>query len=247
MILKDKVSIITGAANGIGRSIAILFAKEGSTVFLSDINKEELKKIENYISNMGFTCFSFITNVGKYIEVKKMYSFIDSKVSKIDILVNNAGILKDKTLMKLSSKIWNEVIKTNLTSVYYCTKEAVVKMSENNYGRIINMTSVMAIRGNFGQTCYSASKAGIIGFTKSLAYEVALKGITVNAIAPGFIETDMMKNIPDNVKDNYLKNIPMKKFGEPDDIANAALFLASNNSKYITGQVFNVNGGYLMQ
>lgn len=247
MILKNKVSLITGAAKGICKSIAFIFAKEGSLVFLNDIDEETLKRTEKEFQDAGFNCFSFLANVGKYVEVKRMFDFICEKAGKIDILVNNAGILKDKCLHNLTNKIWGEVIKVNLTSVFYCCKEAIIRMRENNYGRIINMTSVMAIRGNFGQTSYSASKAGIIGFTKSLAYEAASRGITVNAIAPGFIETNMIKDIPAEIKNNYLMNIPMKRFGKPDDIAKIALFLVSDDASYITGQIFNVNGGYLMQ
>lgn len=246
MILKDKISLITGSGSGIGRSIAVNFAKEGSIVFINDINRDNAENTCTEIKKLGIRCYSYIANVGNYMEVKKMFKYIFKKEGRIDILVNNAGILKDKTCHKMSHHHWDEVIKINLTSVFNCCKEAVINMRENKYGRIISISSVVGICGNFGQTSYAASKAGIIGFTKSLARESAIKSITVNAVAPGFIETDMAKKIPKEFMDKYLSDIPMKRMGTPDDIAKMVAFLASDDANYITGQVFNVNGGYLM-
>ncbi|MCL5070014.1 MAG: 3-oxoacyl-[acyl-carrier-protein] reductase [Actinobacteria bacterium] len=246
MVLKNKISLVTGSGSGIGRSIALNFAKEGSIVFINDINRENAENTCAEIKKLGFRCYFYIANVGNYTEVKKMFEYIFKKEGRIDILVNNAGILKDKTCHKMSHYHWDEVIKVNLTSIFNCCKEAIINMRKNNYGRIINISSVVGICGNFGQTSYAASKAGVIGFTKSLARESATKSITVNAVAPGFIETDMVKKIPQEFMEQYLSSIPMKRTGIPDDIAKMVTFLASNDANYITGQVFNVNGGYFM-
>lgn len=246
MILKDKISLVTGSGRGIGRSIALNFAKEDSTVFVNDVNAENVEETAELINKLGGKCFVYLANVGNSKEVKKMFEYIFGKAGRIDILVNNAGILRDITLQKMSETDWDDVIRINLKSVFNCCKAALPKMIENSYGRIINISSVSGLKGNFGQTNYAASKAGIIGFTKSLAYETAKKGITVNAVAPGFIETDILKAIPDNIMEKITSGIPMGHMGKPDDIANMVLFLASNEASYITGQVFNVNGGLLM-
>lgn len=246
MILNNRTSLITGASRGIGRSIAIDFAKEGSTVFINSVNKENLKDAYFQLKKMGAKCFCYAADVSNKDEVKKMFNYFFKKTESIDILVNNAGIIRDSTLHKMEDEYWDKVIGVNLKGVFNCCKAALPKMRENNYGKIINISSVVGICGNFGQTNYSASKAGIIGFTKSLAYETAGKGITVNAVAPGFIETDMTKNIPEDIKQKILLQIPLKRFGLPDEVAKMITFLASDNSSYITGQVFNINGGFLM-
>ncbi|MCL5070214.1 MAG: 3-oxoacyl-ACP reductase FabG [Actinobacteria bacterium] len=246
MDLKGKISLVTGAAQGIGRSIAASLAVKGSTVFVNDINEKTLEETCLYIQSQGYNCHKVIFDVSDFAEVQKMFDFIYSEEPSLDILVNNAGILRDITLQKMSEKDWDDVIDVNLKSVFNCCKAALAKMIENNYGRIINMSSVIGLKGNFGQTNYAASKAGIIGFTKSLAYETAKKGITVNVVAPGVIETDILKAIPANIMEKIISNIPMGYLGKPDDIANMVLFLASNEASYITGQVFNVNGGFLM-
>jgi len=245
--LKDRVALITGSARGIGKDIALEFAHEGATVFINDVSEENASQVCNQIKEIGAECFSYIADVGNYEEVKKMFEFLYIKTSKIDILVNNAAILRDKTLNNMEVKYhWDDVLRINLNGVFHCCREAIVNMRENNYGRIINMASVIGLCGSFGQTAYAASKAGVIGFTKSLAYEGAAKGITVNAIAPGFIETEMVKEIPEEVKEKIVSRIPMKKYGSTEDIAKLAAFLASDDAKYITGQVINVNGGLLM-
>lgn len=246
MDLKDKISLVTGAGQGIGRSIAISLAAKGSVVFINDINEKTIEETCLYIKNHGYKCYKAIFNVSDFNEVNKMFDFIYSRQAKLDILVNNAGILRDITLQKMSEKDWDDVIGINLKSVFNCCKGALPKMIENNYGRIINISSVIGLKGNFGQTNYAASKAGIIGFTKSLAYETAKKGITVNVVAPGFIETDILRAIPGSIMEKIVSSIPMGHLGKPDDIANMVLFLASNEANYITGQVFNVNGGCLM-
>ena len=247
MKLKDRVALITGSARGVGKNIALEFAREGATIFINDVNKENASQTYSQLKEIGAKCFSYIADVGNYEEVKKMFEFLYANAPKIDILVNNAAILRDKTLHNMEIKYhWDDVLRINLNGVFYCCREAIANMRENSYGRIINMTSVIGLCGNFGQTAYAASKAGVIGFTKSLAYEGAAKGITVNAIAPGFIETEMVKEIPEEVKEKIVSRIPMKKYGLTEDIAKLAAFLASNDAKYITGQVINVNGGFLM-
>jgi NAD(P)-dependent dehydrogenase (short-subunit alcohol dehydrogenase family) len=245
--LKDRVCLITGAGRGIGRTMAVEFAGQGATVFLNDINPDDVDGTLNLLKSNGAICYSYIADVGKYDEVRAMYEYIYKNSDTLDILVNNAAILRDKTLHNMDIKYhWDDVIRINLTGVFYCCKEAIVKMRENKFGRIINMTSVIGLCGNFGQTAYGAAKAGVIGFTKSLAHEAALKGITVNAIAPGFIETEMIKDIPAEVREKIESRIPMGKFGCTEDIAKLAAFIASDEAGYITGQVFNINGGFLM-
>ena len=247
MKLKNRISLVTGSGRGIGRAIALEFAKEGSTVFINDINKENAEETCRLIKEKGGKSFLIIADVGIYSEVKKMFENIYSNAGKIDILVNNAAIIRDKTLHNMETKYhWDDVIQLNLTSVFYCCREAIISMRENMYGRIINMASVIGLCGNFGQTAYAASKAGVIGFTKSLAYEGALKGITVNAVAPGFIETDMIKEIPTEVRVRIEERIPIKKFGQPEDVSKLVAFLASDDASYITGQVIGINGGFLM-
>ena len=247
MKLKDRVALVTGSARGIGKNIALEFAREGATIFINDVNEENASQTFSQLKEIGAKCFSYIADVGNYEEVKKMFEFVLANAQKIDILVNNAAILRDKTLHNMEIKYhWDDVLRINLNGVFYCCREAIANMRENNYGRIINLASVIGLCGNFGQTAYAASKAGVIGFTKSLAYEGAAKGITVNAIAPGFIETEMVKEIPAEVKEKIASRIPMKKYGMTEDIAKLAVFLASDDAKYITGQVINVNGGFLM-
>lgn len=245
MSFKGKISLVTGAGQGIGKSIAASLAAKGSVVFVNDINEKTVEKTCLHIQNQGYRCYKAIFNVSDFNTVQKMFEFIYSKEARLDILVNNVGILRDITLQKMSETDWDDVISINLKSVFNCCKMALPKMIENNYGRIINISSVIGLKGNFGQTNYAASKAGIIGFTKSLAYETAKKGITVNAVAPGFIKTDILKAIPENILEKIVSSIPVGHLGKPEDIANMVLFLASNEASYITGQVFNVNGGYL--
>lgn len=245
--LEGKVCLITGAARGLGKAMAEEFAGQGATVFINDINADDAQKTCELLKSRGSNAYAFPADIGSYDEVKKMTEYVIQNASRLDILVNNAAILRDKAIHNMDIKFhWDDVIRINLTGVFYCAREAVIKMREQNYGRIINMTSVIGLCGNFGQTAYGAAKAGVIGFTKSLAHETAAKGITVNAIAPGFIETDMIKEIPPDVREKIEARIPMKRLGEPADIAKLALFLASDDAKYITGQVYGVNGGFLM-
>jgi 3-oxoacyl-[acyl-carrier protein] reductase len=245
--LDGRIALITGSGRGIGRTTALEFAGEGATVFINDINKKSAEETCNLIKKAGGNCFTAIADVGDYDKVQEMFKYIYSKSGRLDILVNNAAILRDKTLHNMEIKFhWDDVLRINLTGVFYCCRTAIEKMRDNNYGRIINMASVIGLCGNFGQTAYAATKAGVIGFTKSLAHECAAKGITANVVAPGFIDTEMVKDIPPEVKQRIVDRIPMKKYGQPDDIAKLVLFLASDDAAYITGQVFNANGGFLM-
>ena len=247
MKLKEKISLVTGAGRGIGRAIALEFAAQGSLVFINDINDGDISKTCELVEEIGGKCLPYRADVGNQQKVKEMFEFIYKNAGRLDILVNNAAILRDKTLHKMETKFhWDDVIRIDLTGVFYCCREAITGMRENNYGRIINMSSVIGLCGNFGQTAYGAAKAGVIGFTKSLAHEAAGKGITVNAIAPGLIETEMIKDIPDEVRKQIQERIPMKKLGQVCDISKLALFLASDDAGYITGQVIGVNGGFLM-
>jgi NAD(P)-dependent dehydrogenase (short-subunit alcohol dehydrogenase family) len=245
--LKDKVCLITGGGRGLGKAMAEEFANEGATVFVNDINADDAANTCELLKSRGVKCFAYPADVGNYDEVSKMTEFVIRNASRIDILVNNAAILRDKAVHNMDIKLhWEDIIRINLTGVFYCAREAVLRMREQNYGRIINMASVIGLCGNFGQAAYGAAKAGVIGFTKSLALETAAKGITVNAIAPGFIETDMLRDIPPDMREKIESRIPMKKLGRPADVAKLALFLASDDANYITGQVYGVNGGFLM-
>ena len=245
--LKDKVVFITGGSRGIGYSIARKFAGEGATVIISGRNKEsidtacdELKK-EYGINVKGYT-----HDVSSSIETAKVFEDIISTFGKIDILVNNAGITQDNLMLKMTDEEWKNVIDINLNGVFYCTREAIKYMMKARAGKIINITSIVGIIGNAGQANYSSAKAAVIGLTKTTAKEMASRNIIVNAIAPGFIKTDMTKKISDNVVQQMKDTIPLKRFGDADDIANIALFLGSDLTNYITGEVISVNGGMFM-
>ncbi|RKY90008.1 beta-ketoacyl-ACP reductase [candidate division KSB1 bacterium] len=244
--LKNKVAIITGAARGIGREIAITLATEGADISICDIDTDGLSKTAEEIKSSGRKVFWLKTDVSREDDVKKAVDKTVEEFGRIDILVNNAGITKDNLLIRMSEDEWNRVIDVNLKSVFLFTKYAGKYMMKGRYGKIVNISSVVGIMGNAGQANYSASKAGIIGLTKTSARELAARNITVNAVAPGFIQTEMTKNLPDNVKEMFLKNVPLKRMGYVKDIANAVRFLVSPESDYITGQVIQVDGGLLM-
>lgn len=236
--LKGKTAIVTGASRGIGKAIAEKLFEAGATVILIARNEEKLKQLSEKLNNSPYYPLD-ITDREKVIqtfkEIQKDYT--------IDILVNNAGITKDNILMMMKEEEIDSVIDTNLKSVFFITKQVLRKMLKQRSGRIINITSIIGLMGNPGQSNYAASKAGIIGFTKSLAKEIGSRNITVNAIAPGFIETDMTKDLPEENRKAMLETIPLKRTGTPEDIANAVLFLASDLASYITGTVLNVSGG----
>ncbi|MCH8067446.1 MAG: beta-ketoacyl-ACP reductase [Nanoarchaeota archaeon] len=241
-MLKNKTALITGASRGIGEAIAIEFAKNNADIIINYYNDSgEAQKVVDKAKKYGVKCIAVKADVGNFDEVKQMAETIQKNFGKIDILINNAGITKDKTLKNMTLDEWNAVINTNLNGIFYVTKAMFPLISDG--GRIINISSIVGQYGNFGQCNYAAAKAGIIGFTKSLAKELGKRKITVNAIAPGFVKTDITKNIPFFKKKiiNYMT--PLKEEAEPIDIANVVVFLASEKARYITGTVINVDGG----
>lgn len=247
-MLKDKVAVITGSVRGIGKAIAMCFAKQGASVVInysSEARKEEAENVVAEIIALGGKAIALCGNVAKSEEAQGLIEGAIAAFGKIDILVNNAGITKDMLLLRMTEKEFQEVLDVNLKGVFNCSKHGAKAMMKTG-GSIINMTSVVGINGNAGQSNYAASKAGVIGFTKSVAKEFAGKKIRVNAIAPGFITTDMTEVLPDRVKDSVMTSIPMKRFGESEEIANVAVFLASDLSSYITGEVIKVDGGMAM-
>ena len=242
MSLKGKVALVTGASQGIGKTTAIALAKEGADVVVNYIGDSEgADKVVEEIKKLGQESIAIEADVSDFKQVEEMYKKVKEKFKKLDILVNNAGIVKDRTLKNMSPEEWQKVIDINLTGVYNVTKNALPLM-ENN-GRIVSISSVAGTCGNFGQCNYAASKAGIIGFTKSLAKELGKRKITVNAVAPGFIETTITKDIPFIRKKMILLMIPLKEFGKAEDVANAIVFLSSDKASYITGEVINLGGG----
>ena len=247
MLLEGKTAIVTGASGGIGKAVAIALAKEGAAVAVHfHGNEEKALLVKKEIEEAGGKAEIFRANVADFEECNALVKAVAKTFGSIDILVNNAGITKDMLLMRMKKEDFEQVIDTNLVGTFNVTKNVVPYMMKARSGRIINISSVVGISGNAGQTNYSASKAGIIGFTKSLAKEIASRNILVNAVAPGFIETNMTDVLKDDVKQEIVKNIPLKRMGTTQDVANVVKFLASDDSSYITGQVINVDGGMLM-
>lgn len=247
MQLKEKTAIITGASRGIGRTIALFFAKEGANVIINYSNNEKAAMdVVKEAMEYGVKAYAIKANVSNFCEVEKLVEKVLNEFGSIDILVNNAGITKDNLLIKMTEEDFAKVLDINLKGTFNFTKAVSKIMIKQRKGKIINIASVVGIIGNAGQSNYAAAKAGIIGFTKSIAKELASRGINVNAIAPGFIETDMTAVLGDKIKAELINAIPMKKPGKPEDVANAAVFLASEQSNYITGQVINIDGGMVM-
>jgi len=243
----ENVAFITGATRGIGREIAITLAKNGFNIALNyRTQNEELENLKKEIESENVKCFAVQGDVSSFESAEEMVNKIIEKFGKIDVLVNNAGITKDMLLMRMKKEDFESVIDVNLVGTFNVTKNVIPFMMKQRSGRIINISSVVGISGNAGQTNYSASKAGIIGFTKSLAKEVGSRNILVNAVAPGFIETQMTDVLKDEVKEEIAKQIPLKRMGTTQDVANVVKFLASEESSYITGQVIQVDGGMLM-
>ncbi|GGZ82627.1 beta-ketoacyl-ACP reductase [Ignatzschineria indica] len=243
MSLDGKIALVTGATRGIGKAIAESLAREGAYVFGTATSEKGAETISTYLGDSGE---GLVLNVTDQESIESVLKAITEKKGSPAILVNNAGITRDQLLMRMKDDEWNDVILTNLTSVYTLSKALLRPMMKARYGRIINISSVVGITGNAGQTNYAAAKAGVIGFTKSMAKEVGSRGITVNCVAPGFIDTDMTKDLPESVKESLLANIPAGRLGEPEEIAAAVTFLASDLAAYITGETINVNGGMLM-
>lgn len=241
--LENKIAIITGAADGLGKAGAELFAAEGAVVIIWDVNAEKGNTTAQSIIDAGGKALFQKVDTSKIEEVQSAVKEVISKYSRIDILINNAGITRDASIKKMSVEQWNQVIAVNLTGVFNCVSVVHPYMVENNYGRIINTSSVVGLYGNFGQTNYAATKAGVIGMTKTLAKELGRKGITVNAVAPGFIATEMVAAMPENVLDAMKAKVPVGRLGEPKEIASAYLYLASDEAAYINGTVLSVDGG----
>jgi len=241
MNLNNRVAIITGAARGIGQAIALRLAQAGACVVVTDIDGSE--PVAEEIRAMDRNSLAITADVSSAGEVSRLVETTLDTCGRIDILVNNAGITRDQLLLRMSDEDWDRVINVNLKSVFLCTKAALRPMLKQRWGRVINLASIVGIIGNAGQANYAASKAGIIGFTKSIAKEVASRGITVNAIAPGFIDTGMTQQLNESQKQELKQQIPSGYIGSPEDIAAAAAFLASEEARYITGQVLNINGG----
>ncbi len=242
-LLEGKTAIITGAARGIGRAIAVKFADEGANIAFTDLHYDDnMKSLENELSAKGVKAKGYASDASDFDNTQKVTDEIIKDFERIDILMNNAGITKDTLLMRMTEEQWDAVIKVNLKSVFNFTKAVQRFMLKQREGSIINMSSVVGVGGNAGQANYSASKAGIIGFTKSVAKELGQRNIRCNAIAPGFIITDMTGKLPKEVVDGWQEKIPMKRGGQPEEVAKAAVFLASDLSSYVSGQVINVCG-----
>ena len=243
-LLTGKVAVVTGAARGIGRKIALRFAEEGADIAFTDLKYDEnMKSLEKELSDLGVKGKGFESDASSFEDTHKVVDAIIEEFGKIDVLVNNAGITRDTLLMRMEEEMWDLVIKVNLKSVFNFTKAAQKYILKARAASIINMSSVVGVNGNAGQSNYSASKAGILGFTKSIAKELGSRNIRCNAIAPGFIITDMTDKLPENVKEEWIKTIPLRRGGLPEDVADVSLFLASDLSSYMTGQVLQVCGG----
>jgi len=246
MKLEGKVALVTGGARGIGREIALLFAREGSDVVVCDVNLEAAGATQKEIEALGRRSMSFATDVTVFKQVEDMMNLILDNFKHLDILVNNAGITKDNLLLRMSEDDWDKVLSVNLKGVFNCTKAASKIMIKQRGGKIVSIASIIGIMGNAGQANYAASKGGIISFTKSIARELASRNIRANAVAPGFIQTAMTDKLTEEQKGAMLANIPLNRLGVPGDVAQACLFLASGESDYITGQTIVVDGGMSM-
>ena len=245
-LLENKTALITGATRGIGKGIAETFAKQGANVaFTFSSSVEAAKALENELNSYGVKAKGYQSNAANYDAAQELAKNVIEDFGGIDVLINNAGITKDNLLMRISEEDFDKVIEVNLKSVFNLTKAVIRPMMKQRNGSIINMSSVVGVKGNAGQTNYAASKAGILGFTKSVALELGSRNIRCNAIAPGFIETEMTASLPEETVKGWREAIPLKRGGTPEDIANACVFLASDMSTYITGQTLNVDGGML--
>lgn len=246
-LLEGKIALITGATRGIGKSIAQEFIRQGATVvFTYRSSVEKAKALEAELAAEGGTCMSIQSDAADFDATQEVIKTILDTYKRIDVIVNNAGITKDNLLLRMNAEQWDQVIQTNLNSVFYTTKAALRAMLKQRSGCFINISSVVGLQGNAGQSNYAASKAGMVGFTKSVAREVGSRNIRANVVAPGFIETEMTAELPEKELSVWLENIPLKRAGQPKDVADLCVFLASDMATYITGQTFNVDGGMVM-
>ncbi len=246
-LLDNKVALITGASRGIGEAIAIRFAEQGANIAFTYLSStEKATALENRLSEMGVKAKGYKSDAGDYKAAEQLAADVIKEFGTIDICVNNAGISRDNLLLRLTPEQWDEVMQANLKSVYNLTRQVIKPMMKSRAGSIINLSSIVGVKGNGGQSAYSASKAGIIGFTKSIAQEIGSRNIRCNVIAPGFVETDMTHYLKDGGAEKWFEKIPLGRFGKPEEIADTALFLACDMSKYVTGQVISVCGGMSM-
>jgi 3-oxoacyl-[acyl-carrier protein] reductase len=246
MKLNEKVAIVTGGARGIGRAIGILLAKNGADIVIADINGEQARTTAQEIESLGHKALGVQVDVSNFAEAENLGKHTVDTFGHVDVLVNNAGITRDGLFVKMKEDEWDAVLAVNLKSVFNCSKAVIRYMTKQRTGSIINIASVVGLMGNIGQANYAASKAGVIGLSKTMAREFAPRGIKVNVVAPGFVDTDMTRDLPEKAKEAFLSNVPMGRMGTPEDVAEAVLFLATDSSGYITGQVISVNGGLYM-
>ncbi|HXF91501.1 MAG TPA: 3-oxoacyl-[acyl-carrier-protein] reductase [Nitrospiraceae bacterium] len=246
MSLAGKVAIVTGAAQGIGRAVAEELARDGADVVVADLDPGRSQETVASVEKLGRRALNVKVNVADFNEVKAMVDQVLKAWGKVDVLVNNAGITRDALLLRMKEEDWNLVLQVNLNGTFHCTKAVLQPMTKQRYGRIVNIASIVGVMGNVGQANYAASKAAVIGFTKTVAREYASRNVTVNAVAPGFIDTAMTQGLPADVKETLQKQIPLGRLGRPEDIAAAVRFLVSEEAAYITGHVLHVNGGMLM-
>ena len=246
MILKDKVALVTGAAQGIGRAIALKLANSGADVVIVDMNLDKAQETAREAERLGRRALALRANIANLQEAEAMADEAVAKLGAVHVMVNNAGITRDALILRMKEEDWDAVINVNLKGVFNCTKAVVKYMSKQRYGRIVNIASIVGEMGNAGQANYSASKAGVIALTKTVAREFATRNITCNAVAPGFIDTAMTQALSEKVKEELAKQIPMGRLGTPEDVAEGVLFLVSEATGYITGQVLNINGGMYM-
>jgi 3-oxoacyl-[acyl-carrier protein] reductase len=246
VLLEGKTAIVTGGAQGIGRAIAETLARDGADVAVADLDPGRSQEAVEAITKLGRRAMNVKVNVADWNDAKNMADQVIKEWGHVDILVNNAGITRDGLLLRMKEEDWHLVLQVNLYGTFHCTKAVLQPMTKQRYGRIVNIASIVGVMGNAGQANYAASKAAVIGFTKTVAREYASRMVTVNAVAPGFIDTAMTQGLPPEVKDTLMKQIPLGRLGQPADIAEAVRFLASDAAGYITGQILHVNGGMLM-
>lgn len=247
MLLKDKVAIVTGSSRGIGSATAVKFAEHGADLVINyNSDHENAQKTAKKVRELGRNAIVVQANVAEAEDAKKLIKNAIKEYDRIDILVNNAGITKDGLLLRMKEEDFNKVVDVNLKGTFNCTKQAIRYMMKQRFGKIVNLSSVVGLMGNAGQSNYAASKAGVVGFTKAIAREVSKRGINVNAVAPGYIDTDMTEELPKKVKEEMLDNIPLNRFGKAEDVANVIMFLVSPLASYINGQTINIDGGMLM-